>query len=223
MGSLELVNHGVLGEVPENLKRAIGIAAKNGQRLATLIDDLLDLQKIEAGEMVFQFKPVDVNDLVHEAVEATAGYADKLGMHVTTLPCPEACRIKGDRSRLIQVMNNLLSNALKFSDEGDAVQVQVEALGDRIRISVHDEGVGIPPGVKDRVFGKFSQVDSSDVRKVGGTGLGLNITKQIVERHDASIDYVSEPGVGSTFFIEFDRMPENTAADPGPMPVAAVA
>ena len=223
MGSLELVNHGVLGEVPENLKRAIGIAAKNGQRLATLIDDLLDLQKIEAGEMVFQFKPVDVNDLVHEAVEATAGYADKLGIHVTTLPCPEACRIKGDRSRLIQVMNNLLSNALKFSDEGGAVNVQVEALGDRIRISVHDEGVGIPPGVKDRVFGKFSQVDSSDVRKVGGTGLGLNITKQIVERHDASIDYVSEPGVGSTFFIEFDRLPENTAADPGPMPVAAVA
>ena len=113
----------------------------------------------------------------------------------------------GDRSRMMQVMNNLLSNALKFSEERSTVTVRVENHDTRIRISVQDEGFGIPDGAKDRVFGKFSQVDSSDVRKVGGTGLGLNITKQIIERHDATIDYASELGVGSTFrpTIEFDR------------------
>lgn len=204
IGGLDLINNGVLGEVPENLKPVIGIAAKNGHRLADLIDDLLDLQKIEAGEIKFNFEPLDANDLVKEAVESTTGYADKLGIHVTTAACVENCGFMGDRSRLIQVMNNLLSNALKFSGQGGAVQVRVETFGDRIRISVQDEGVGIPTGARDRVFGKFSQVDSSDVRKVGGTGLGLNITKQIVERHNGTIDYVSELGIGSTFFVEFD-------------------
>ncbi|MBY6201411.1 HAMP domain-containing histidine kinase [Maritalea mobilis] len=204
--SLDLVNKGALGEVPEHLKRAIGIAAKNGETLAVLIDDLLDLQKIEAGEMKFRFKPVNVNDLVTEAVETTADFAAKLGIQVTITPCAEDGRINGDRSRLIQVMNNLLSNALKFSEAGSTVNVRVETLGSRIRVSVEDTGVGIPEGAKERVFGKFTQVDSSDIRKVGGTGLGLNIAKQIVERHDASIDYVSELGVGTTFFLDFDRL-----------------
>jgi signal transduction histidine kinase len=206
IGSLELIKSEKLGLLPETFKPIIGIAARNGHRLATLIEDLLDLQKIEAGEMAFHFKPIDANDLVYEAVEAAAGYASKLGIHVTIAdPCKD-CLITGDRSRLIQVMNNLLSNALKFSDEGGEVKVSVEAFGARIRISVHDEGMGIPEDAKACVFDKFSQVDSSDVRKVGGTGLGLNISKTIVERHNATIDYVSELGVGSTFYMEFDRL-----------------
>lgn len=212
MGSLDLVNNGVLGEVPEKLKPVIGMAAKNGHRLANLIDDLLDLQKIEAGEIAFHFKPLEANNLVNEAIESTAGYADKLGIHVTKVPCEEDCRFIGDHSRLIQVMNNLLSNALKFSEEGSTVTVRVENHDTRIRISVQDEGIGIPEGAKDRVFGKFSQVDSSDVRKVGGTGLGLNITKQIIERHGATVDYISELGVGSTFVIEFDRLTDRDDA-----------
>lgn len=212
IGSLELVNNGVLGELPEKAKPVLGIAARNGRQLANLINDLLDLQKIETGEIAFQFEPIDANDLVQEAVEATAGYADKLGITVSFVPCTEAPRIKGDRSRLIQVMNNLLSNALKFSDDGGTVRVSVEAPDSRILISVQDSGVGIPEGSEDRVFGKFSQVDSSDVRRVGGTGLGLNITKQIVERHNATINYVSELGVGSTFYLEFARLEDEDQA-----------
>jgi len=223
MGSLDLVNSGILGEVPEKLKNVIGIAGKNGHRLANLIDDLLDLQKIEAGEIAFHFKPLDANDLVNEAVESTTGYASKLGIQVITLPCSEECLFMGDHNRLIQVMNNLLSNALKFSDEGGTVKVSVETHDARIRISVHDEGMGIPKDAKDRVFGKFSQVDSSDVRKVGGTGLGLNITKQIVERHNGIIDYVSELGVGTTFFVEFDRLTERDVASADIKQVATVA
>ncbi len=214
IGSLELINADKRGLLPDTLKPLIQIATRNAQRLAALIEDLLDVQQIEAGGMVFNFNPLDANDLVREAVESTAGYASKLGVHVTTAPCEEDCQIMGDRNRLIQVMANLLSNALKFSDKGGAVTVRVEALDTRIRISVHDEGVGIPEGARDRVFGKFSQVDSSDVRKVGGTGLGLHITKLIVERHNANIDYVSELGVGSIFYIEFDRLRDGHLGGP---------
>ncbi|MDO8882432.1 MAG: HAMP domain-containing sensor histidine kinase [Pseudotabrizicola sp.] len=223
IGGLDLVNNGVLGEVPEYLKPIIGISAKNGHRLANLIDDLLDLQKIEAGEIAFHFKPLDANDVVNEAVESTTGYAEKLGIKVMTVPCVEDCRFMGDHGRLIQVMNNLLSNALKFSGQGGTVKVRVETSDAHIRILVQDEGVGIPKGAKDRVFGKFSQVDSSDVRKVGGTGLGLNITKQIVERHSGTIDYVSELGVGSTFCIEFDRLTDKIKRSSRPEMVADVA
>ena len=208
IGSLELIKADKRGLLSDPLKPIISIAARNAQRLAALIEDLLDLQKIEAGEMEFTFKPIDANNLVDEAVESTAGYASKLGINVATIPCEEECQISGDRNRLIQVMSNLLSNALKFSGEGDEVKVQVESFGSRIRISVRDEGIGIPLGAEDRVFGKFSQVDSSDVRKVGGTGLGLNITKQIIERHNGIVDFDSELGVGSTFYIEFDRLVE---------------
>jgi len=214
IGSLELIKSNKLGPLPESLMPIIGIAARNGQRLASLVEDLLDLQKLEAGEMVFQFKPINANELVGEAVDSIAGYASKLGIQVTTDHCADDCQITGDRNRLIQVMNNLLSNALKFSDQGGTVKVRVETLGDRVRISVNDEGPGIPKGAKDRVFGRFSQVDSSDIRKVGGTGLGLNITQQIVERHNATIDYDSELGVGSTFNIEFEKLTARDDREP---------
>ncbi|MBV7407488.1 cell wall metabolism sensor histidine kinase WalK [Maritimibacter sp. DP1N21-5] len=206
--SLDLVSTGVLGEVPATLTPALSIAAKNSQRLSVLIDDLLDLQKMEAGEMEFNFKKIDVNHLVEEAVESTEGYANKVGIPVTTTLSPAPLAIHGDQARLMQVMNNLLSNALKFSNEGGSVRVHVTSNDNRVRISVQDDGVGIPEEARSKVFEKFSQVDSSDVRKVGGTGLGLNITKQIVDRHKGIIDFESERGVGTNFYVEFDQVIE---------------
>ncbi|APE42374.1 two-component sensor histidine kinase [Sulfitobacter alexandrii] len=214
IGSLELIRRGHGGTLPDNVKPVLDIAARNSQRLASLVEDLLDLQKLEAGEMEFIFKPIDANDLVQEAVESAEGYASKLGITVETEFCTEPCQISGENKRLVQVMNNLLSNAIKFSDEGSTVTVRVEVIGAHVRISVEDQGVGIPEGSREVVFGKFTQVDASDIRKVGGTGLGLNITEQILDRHNAVIDYVSEVGVGSTFFIEFDRI-KNVKALPG--------
>lgn len=203
--SLDLINAGTLGEVPANLEPALSIAAKNARRLSTLIDELLDLQKIEAGEMVFHFEPINLRELVQEAIEANMGYAEHLSIRVLASFPQDEIFIEGDHSRLMQVMGNLLSNALKFSYSGGTVHVSVEPRGERVRISVRDEGVGIPENSKEKVFGKFSQVDSSDVRRVGGTGLGMNITKQIVERHDGTVDYESELGNGSTFYVEFNR------------------
>ncbi len=221
--SLDLVHTGVLGDVPENLKPALSIAAKNGQRLADLIDDLLDLQKIEAGEMAFRFETIDVCELVKDAIEGTRSYGEQLGIHVTMVLPKDEVQIRGDQQRLMQVMNNLLSNALKFSHEGGTVQVRVEIRGDRVRICVQDEGIGIPKDSRDRVFGKFSQVDSSDIRKVGGTGLGMSITKQIVERHEGKVDYESELGHGSTFYVEFNRLRSEESHVPEAEPMAVSA
>jgi Signal transduction histidine kinase len=206
IGSLELIRSGKIGTLPDTVEPVLDIASRNGQRLAALIEDLLDVQRVEAGEMVFSFKPLDVNHLLSEAVDSISGYATKLGVRVTLHLSAEACYISGDRNRLNQVLGNILSNALKFSIEGGTVTARVERVGDRIRISIQDEGSGIPEGVKDRVFGKFTQVDSSDIRKVGGTGLGLYISKQIVESHNATLDYVSELGVGTTFYLDFDPL-----------------
>lgn len=211
IGALELMKRDKAGVLPEDIKHILNIAARNGHRLAALVEDLLDLQMLEAGQMEFHFKPIDANELVQEAVESIAGYASKLDIHVVTHHCEETCLISGDNKRLIQVMGNLLSNALKFSDEGSTVNVSVDVLDDYVRISVRDEGVGIPEGSREAVFGKFTQVDSSEIRKVGGNGLGLNITEQILDRHDATIDYVSEVSVGSTFFINFRRIKDAEA------------
>ena len=213
-GSIDLINSGQMGELSPGIKSLLEIAGRNSQRLAFLIDDLLDLQKMEAGEMSFDFEPLDVHEVVQEVVESTAGFAVKLGITVTTDLDDGGARIRGDRQRLNQALQNLLSNALKFSHEGGTVVLRTRLIGSRVRISIHDNGVGIPEGAEDRVFGKFMQVDSSDKRKVGGTGLGLNITKQIAERHNASIDYESELGVGSVFYLEFDRLEDSATETP---------
>ncbi|WP_319823415.1 HAMP domain-containing sensor histidine kinase [Thalassovita sp.] len=212
-GSLDLVNRGSLGEIPTQLAPVLDIAGKNSIRLANLIDDLLDLQKFEAGEMQFNFEPITVNALIKEAVDANSGFARSMGITVTPLLDAEDFVIDGDRSRLMQVLANLLSNAVKFSREGGRVDVRARATDDEVTISVTDYGVGIPAGSEERVFGQFSQVDSTDQRKVGGTGLGMNISQQIVNRHKGKLEYTSQLGEGTTFFLTLRRFREQLAAE----------
>lgn len=202
-GALELVRSGVMGPLPNHIQPAINTAAKNSKRLADLINDLLDLQQIETGEMAFQFKLVNVRELVSDAVIMSKPYADQLDVSLTVTNADEDIFIKGDVDRLQQVMANLISNASKFSHRGDTVTISVSRTQNRVRINVKDNGTGIPEDAKERVFGRFSQVSSSDLRKFSGTGLGMNISKKIVERHGGQIDYESIVGCGTTFFIEF--------------------
>ena len=213
-GSLDLLNSGAMGPVPEAMKPLIELAAKNSLRLSTLINDILDFQKMEAGEMTYNFDELEVRKLVCEAVEANQGYADSLGVSFRLdLPEPaDGARILGDETRLMQVMSNILSNAVKFSPEGGEVTVGYRILGSTVRIFVEDHGQGIPENSKSKVFDRFSQLDSSDQRKVGGTGLGMNISKQIVEQHNGEIDYVSELGVGTVFFVTLDLLEEEGEA-----------
>ena len=202
--SLDLIESGCMGKVPEQIAPVVDIAVKNSKRLAVLIDETLDLQKIEAGEMIFRFQPLNVVNFVKEAVQGVEAQADSMEIQIKASYPSEDVLIKADETRMMQVMGNLLSNALKFSHSGGTITVTVEQIQNRVRISVADTGIGIPENSKSRVFGRFSQVDSSDQRQVGGAGLGLNITKRIVEKHNGAIDYTSQLGQGTTFFLEFD-------------------
>ena len=211
--SIDLINSGLMGAIPENVVPILHIAGKNSKRLADLINDLLDIQKIEAGEMQYNFADVNLRTLVLESVEANQGYADQLGIAIKCSFPEVEVHVNGDEARLMQVMANLLSNAIKFSPKGEYVEISVESLGTKARISVRDRGIGIAESSRELVFGKFTQIDSSDQRQVGGTGLGMHITQQIVERHNGRIDFSSELGRGTVFFVEF----ENSNASAGPV------
>lgn len=210
--SVDLINSGALGSLPDKMVPILQIAGKNSKRLADLINDLLDVQKIEAGEMIYHFSTVNLRTLVQESVEANKSFADQLGIGIVTSLPEDDAHVDGDEARLMQVMANLLSNSLKFSRKGANVEVAVTRHDGRVRISVKDSGIGIAEGSRELVFGKFTQVDSSDQRRAGGTGLGMHISKQIVDRHNGLIDFTSELGQGTTFFIEFEEKRPGRAA-----------
>lgn len=202
-GSLGLIVGAMAKEIPEKALKLIDIAHKNSERLILLINDILDIDKIASGQMRFDMKAEKLEALIHQAVEANIGYAQKLGVTVVMHPVDPGLYIKTDAARFTQVLTNLLSNAAKFSPAGADVEVAVRTETGVVRISVTDDGPGIAEEFHDRVFAKFSQEDSSVRRSKGGTGLGLHITKQIVEHMGGKIGFDTEIGVGTTFWIEF--------------------
>ncbi|MBU2944361.1 HAMP domain-containing sensor histidine kinase [Shimia thalassica] len=201
IGALGLMKTIDSAENPEGFEKILGIASKNGARLSALINDLLDLQKLESNQMSYGFTALDPTDVVQDSVEAISAHADSRGVKVKMEKSDHDLCVSADYDRLIQVVDNLLSNAVKFSDSGDVVTANVVAKGTQAHISVNDEGTGIPEGSNDLVFGKFAQVDGSDHRAHEGTGLGLNIVKQIVQAHGGTVSYESEFGVGTTFLV----------------------
>jgi len=213
--ALDMTLAGALGPVPEKSAQGLGIAQRNAHRLGTLIDELLDLQKMEIGKMRFDYCDVAVGELVAAAVADNHAYARALDV---TLVAPKRGReiyVRADPMRLEQVITNLLSNAAKFSDVGSKVRVQIAATPDQVRISVHDRGAGIDPAQHDRVFDSFSQLDNTDARKFNGTGLGLNISKRIVEAHGGTLDFEPNAGGGTVFFVQLARIkPQGEAGGP---------
>ncbi|WP_375690971.1 sensor histidine kinase [Pseudooceanicola sp. LIPI14-2-Ac024] len=218
-GSLDLIQAGSIGPVPDHLKPVLDLAGRNCVRLSDLINDILDVQSLEAGRFVSELKPINAEAMVEEAVQVNYGFADKHGVYIDFIRPETATYILADQRRLIQVLTNLISNAVKFSDKGDAVSVRCEQVDDKVVIFVEDNGIGIPENSREKVFGQFYQIDSSDQRDYGGTGLGMNISKQIVELHNGVIDYVSELGVGTTFMVALDIIDpplESEEDDAGP-------
>lgn len=206
-GSLDLINSGKFGQMPPQAQFLLGLAGKNSRRLAELVDDLLDLQKLEEGKMRFEKKPVEMRAFVAEATNSYQGLAERYDVTIAfDAGGTEPVFVHTDPARLMQVFGNILSNAAKFSHEKADVEIWLAVTDDRVRIFIRDHGVGIPEGSKDEVFGRFTQVDTSDQRKFGGTGLGMNISREIVEALGGAIDYESELGVGTTFFIELPRI-----------------
>lgn len=201
--SLDLINSGALGPVPSNIKGIVETAGRNGERLSKLIDDVLDLQKLEAGEMRYQMEVLDTKSFLHEAIDANARFAEAKDVKlVADYPDDPPLYIEADEMRLMQVMSNMISNAVKFSHKGGTVSIGCLDWKGKTTIYVKDTGIGIPEGSREKVFGKFTQVDSSDRRQVGGTGLGMSISKEIIEHFKGKMDYLSVPGEGTTFFVE---------------------
>jgi PAS domain S-box-containing protein len=200
-GSLGLVNSGVLGVVPEKATGMMDIAYKNSERLIALVNDILDVEKLSSGKMAFDFQPVELSGLVREAIDTNLGFAKEHGVTFVPTFLAKNATVRGDGARLTQVIANLLSNAAKFSHEGDYVEISVTCDDNEARVSIADSGPGIPQEFRNRIFGRFAQADSSDTRPKEGAGLGLNISKSIIERHDGVIGFDTETGVGSTFYF----------------------
>lgn len=202
LGGLGLAVGGKLGELPSRANKVIGLAHKNAERLLHLINDLLDFEKLLLGEMQLKLQAEALLPVVREAIELSQPQANAAQVRLQLEePLPER-QVKVDHGRLLQVLGNLLSNAIKFSPQTGKVSVTVTAADDRIRVSVTDQGPGIPASFHERIFDKFAQADSSDKRQKGGTGLGLSISKQLIERMHGSIGFVSTEGIGASFYFE---------------------
>jgi PAS domain S-box-containing protein len=200
-GALGLLAGGVGGALPDSTLRLLKIAQANCQRLVRLVNDILDIQKIETGNMAFDLRPLDIRALVEQAIEASRGFAETYGVPVRLDNSATDDVVLADPDRLTQVVTNLLSNAVKFSPRGAEVIVSIENHGGTVRISVRDYGPGIPEAYRESIFEKFVQVDATNTRLIGGTGLGLNIVKQIVERLKGEIGFEAAPGGGTIFHL----------------------
>lgn len=205
-GALGLILGNTLGEPPPKMLNMLQIANQNSQRLLRIVNDILDLQKIEANQLEYKFQPVDVAQLLHDAVQELESYASTHQIHFHISVTAPDTTMSADPDRLMQVLANLMSNAAKFSPANSTVSLHLEqAKPDQLRLTVTDQGQGIPDSFKTRIFQPFSQSDAADNRARGGTGLGLTISKAIVEKHGGQIRYVSAPGEGSSFIIELPR------------------
>ncbi|HVH11930.1 MAG TPA: response regulator, partial [Longimicrobium sp.] len=212
-GSLGLLAAGKLGEVPEKGRRMLEIAVQNTDRLVRLINDILDIERIESGRVTMELRPVDASDLVHQSVDVMTAMAEKAG--VSLYAWADRQPMEADPDRILQVLTNLLSNAIKFSPPGAEVSLTTERAEGEVVFRVRDEGRGIPADRLDSIFERFSQVDSSDAREKGGTGLGLAICRSIVQQHGGRIWVESTPGKGSTFTF---TLPTPYVPAAGPLP-----
>jgi len=204
-GALGLILSGAFGELSEKAQGMLDIAYRNTDRLGLIINDILDLEKIAAGRMEFHLEPVDMAELIKEAIVENKPYSDRYNVSMVPNMREDGVMCLCDKDRIFQVMNNLLSNAAKFSHKGGEVIIQVEEKADTIYISVEDFGVGIPQEAKSTIFDRFTQADSSDRRVKGGTGLGLSIAKTLIEQQDGKLDFSSKWGQGTKFFFELPK------------------
>ncbi len=196
-GSLGLIEGGAAGDVSPEVERMIGIAISNTDRLSRLINDILDIERIESGRVQLSRQLCEVPDLIGQALETLSNQANSAGVEL--VPEPIEATLWADPDRILQALMNLISNAIKFSPVGSQVTVGAARDGNEVRFYVADHGRGIPADKLETVFERFGQVDASDSREKGGTGLGLPISRSIVHQHGGRIWVESEVGAGTTF------------------------
>ena len=200
-GSLGLLLGGVAGELSDQTRSLLEISQRNSTRLLNLINDILDIEKLEAGKMSFNMEEIDLIALLENSVESNQAYAERLNIRLEFNSELATARVSVDPDRFSQVMANLISNASKFSPSGDVVNITLNRDKQHYRVTVTDHGPGIPDDFKAILFEKFTQLDASDTRTQGGTGLGLSITKTIIEQMNGTINLNSTVGDGTSFHI----------------------
>ena len=200
IGYTEMMADGLYGQIPEKAQAVLERLQANGKHLLSLINDVLDLAKIEAGQLALVMESYSVADMVATVLSAAESLARAKNLKLGAAVTPSLPTGRGDARRLTQVLLNLVGNAIKFTDQG-GVEIRAVQAGDRFEIAVVDSGPGIAPADQVRIFDEFQQVDSTSTRRKGGTGLGLSISRHIVELHGGSITVESEVGKGSTFRI----------------------
>ena len=205
-GSLDLLLGGFAGEMSGETRELLVIAQSGCERLIRLINDVLDLSKIEAGRMQLRLQPISPFDSVQRSVRTIKSYADGFQVKLAidcSQPPPD---VLGDRDRMDQIVTNLLGNAVKFSPAGETVTVSLRVVESAVECRVSDKGPGIPPDQVERIFGKFQQVEGQSGKK-GGTGLGLAIARALVQEHGGKIWVESEVGRGSHFIFRIPLPP----------------
>jgi PAS domain S-box-containing protein len=213
-GSLTLLAVGAMGGLPDAAKKVVSIAERNTIRLIGLINDILDIEKLEAGKLDMQMEDIPLSGVFERSEQAVNTFAANNGVSLELIACPDMVHADGDR--LVQVLVNLISNAVKFSPKGASVTVAAQQIaGGMVEVRVIDRGRGIPESFRNRLFQRFQQVEASDAKKKGGTGLGLAICKGIVEQHGGTIGVESQEGKGSTFWF---RIPVASAKIKIPAP-----
>jgi len=197
-GALGLLTSGLIGTLPEKGQRMLEIAVNNTDRLVRLINDILDLERIQSGKVALQRQLCDADALLTQATGEMQGMAEKAGVTFVVTP-HSSLRLWVDPDRIVQTLTNLLSNAIKFSPEGGTVWVSMARENEEAVVTVRDQGRGIPADKRESVFERFQQVDASDARTKGGTGLGLTICRSIIQQHGGRIWVESRLGEGSAF------------------------
>jgi len=201
IGSLRLITNRIVDPASDDALELLGVAARNSDQLALLVNDILDTEKLDSGAIELQMRPLDVAELVKQSVKLYAGYGEEFDVRFRIGETEPDLQIMADEARLLQVMANLLSNAAKFSPKDGTVTVSATRTEKGARIQVSDNGSGIPVDMRQTVFDKFVRGDNIDARNSGGAGLGLYITRSIVEAHQGTIEFETENGVGTAFFI----------------------
>ncbi|MGA2996219.1 ATP-binding protein [Bradyrhizobium sp.] len=213
-GSLGLLVGQWSDVLPESATRLVSIAHKNIQRLVRLINDILDIEKLESGAAAFNFAKIELRLVAEQAIEDTRGFADGFGVKIRLHADSAAAPVNADPDRLVQVITNLLSNAIKFSPAGGEVVVTVENRdAAKCRLAVRDFGPGISAEFRPHIFEKFAQADGTNSRRKGGTGLGLSIVKQIVERLGGQVGFDDAPGGGTVFHVDLPAWDESAGGE----------